>query len=163
MLEMKHVLRFLRVFALGTWVGAIFYFSAAVAPGAFRVLSGADQAGLLVEFTLRRLHYLGLIAGLVFLFASLVAAVSSTGTRKGLLLPAIGVLLMVALTIISQHVVIRHMAQLRRDMVSVAGTPANDPRRVEFDRLHGISVDFEGAVLLIGFVALFLTVREQAS
>jgi hypothetical protein len=45
-------------------------------------------------------------------------------------------------------------------MVSVAATPASDPRHAEFDRLHGISVDLEGAVLLIGFVALFLTVRN---
>jgi len=158
---MNQVLRFLRVFALGTWVGAIFYFSAAVAPGAFRVLSNPDQAGLLVEFTLRRLHHLGVIAGLLFLFASLVLAISSKGARKGLLLPVIGVLLMVALTTISQHVVIRRMVQLRRQMISVEATPGNDPRRAEFDRLHGVSVELEGAVLLIGFVALFLTMREQ--
>jgi hypothetical protein len=56
--------------------------------------------------------------------------------------------------------VIRRMRELRREMVSVAATPANDPRRAEFDRLHGVSVDLEGAVLLIGFVALFLTVRS---
>jgi uncharacterized membrane protein len=158
---MNQILRFLRVFALGTWVGAIFYFSAAVAPGAFRVLSNPDRAGLLVEFTLRRLHQLGAIAGVLFLFASLILAISSKDARKRLLLPAIGVLLMVALTIVSQHVVIRRMVQLRRQMVSVAATPGNDPRRAEFDRLHGISVDLEGAVLLIGFVALFLTAREQ--
>jgi uncharacterized membrane protein len=158
---MKDVLRFLRVFSLGAWVGAIFYFSAAVAPGAFRVLSNPDQAGLLVEFTLRRLHHVGVIAGLLFLFASLILAIWSRDSRKRLLLSAIGVVLMVALTVISQHVVIRRMVQLRRQMVSVAATPANDPRRAEFDRLHGISVDLEGAVLLIGFVALFLTVREK--
>ena len=157
---MKDVLRFLQVFALGTWVGAIFYFSAAVAPGAFRVLSSPDQAGLLVEFTLRRLHHMGLIAGLLFLLASLILAMSSINARKGLLLPAIGVLLMVVVTIISQHVVIQRMIQLRRQMVSVEATPGNDPRRVEFDRLHAISVDLEGGVLLIGFAALFLTVRS---
>ena len=33
--------------------------------------------------------------------------------------------------------------------------------REEFDRLHGISVKLEGTVLLIGFAALFLTVREM--
>jgi uncharacterized membrane protein len=114
MRAMSQTLRFLRVFALGTWVGAIFYFSAAVAPGAFRVLASKDQAGLLVEFTLRRLHDLGVIAGLVFLLASLVAAVSSGAARRGLFLPAFGVALMVALTIVSQHFVIRRMAQLRR-------------------------------------------------
>jgi len=55
------------------------------------------------------------------------------------------------------------MDALRTQMVSVDTTPASDPRRAEFDRLHGISVDLEGAVLLIGLVALFLTIRERAS
>ena len=32
--------------------------------------------------------------------------------------------------------------------------------RVEFDRLHGVSVKLEGATLLIGFASLFLTVRS---
>jgi len=31
---MTNILKFVQVFALGTWVGSIFYFSAAVAPGA---------------------------------------------------------------------------------------------------------------------------------
>jgi len=48
---------------------------------------------------------------------------------------------------------------LRREMGSVAATAVEDPRRVEFDKLHGVSVRLEGATLLIGFVALFLTVR----
>ena len=68
---MRNILRFVRVFALGTWVGSIFYFSAAVAPGAFRVLSSQDQAGMLVEFTLGRLHLLGIVAAALFLLASL--------------------------------------------------------------------------------------------
>jgi hypothetical protein len=46
-------------------------------------------------------------------------------------------------------------------MGSVVATPASNPLRAEFDRLHGISVKLEGAVLLIGFAALFLTVREK--
>ncbi|MGA6956196.1 MAG: hypothetical protein WBY73_13855, partial [Candidatus Acidiferrales bacterium] len=57
------------------------------------------------------------------------------------------------------HVVIRRMSALRRQMVSVVATPPDNPLRVEFDRLHGVSVRLEGAVLLIGLVAFFLTVR----
>ena len=36
-----------------------------------------------------------------------------------------------------------------------SGHAADNPSRVEFDRLHGVSVDLEGAVLLIGFASLF--------
>jgi uncharacterized membrane protein len=158
---MTNILRFVQVFALGTWIGSIFYFSAAVAPGAFRVLPGQDLAGLLVEFTLRRLHTLGVVAALVFLFASALLAVSASIPRKALLLPAIGVAIMLVLTVISQHVVIRRMMELRREMGSVAATAVDSPLRIEFDRLHGVSVKLEGATLLIGFASLFLTVRSS--
>src|ERR1700730_8002341 len=113
---MTNVLRFVQVFALGTWVGSIFYFSAAVAPAAFRVLQDQDKAGLLIEFTLRRLHSLGVVAGVVFLIASAVLAMSAEASGKALLLPVAGVILMLILTVISQHVVIRRMTQLRRQM-----------------------------------------------
>jgi uncharacterized membrane protein len=156
---MTSILRFAQVFALGTWLGSIFYFSAAVAPGAFRLLSSQDQAGVLVEFTLRRLHTLGVIAGLLFLLASAAMAVTSAGAGKRLILPVVGVMIMVILTIISQHLVIRRMNELRTEMDSVAATPKDSPLRVEFDRLHGVSVQLEGATLLIGVAALFLTVR----
>jgi hypothetical protein len=154
---MTSVLRFLQVFALGTWVGSIFYFSAAVAPGAFRVLSNADQAGALVQFTLGRLHALGVIAALLYLLASVGLAQS----LKGLVRPAaIGVVLMLLLTVASQKFVTPRMRDLRTEMGSVAATPSSNPLREEFDRLHGISVKLEGAVLLIGFASLFLAVRE---
>jgi uncharacterized membrane protein len=156
---MTSVLRFVQVFALGTWVGSIFYFSAAVAPGAFRVLPSQDLAGVLVEFTLRRLHTLGVVAAVVFLFASAVLAISAAGPGKALLLPSVGVGVMLILTVVSQHVVIRRMMDLRRQMVSVSATPLDDPRRLEFDWLHRVSVQLEGATLLIGFASLFLTVR----
>ena len=157
---MTSILRFVQVFALGTWLGSIFYFSAAVAPGAFRVLPSQDLAGLLVEFTLRRLHTVGVIAGLLFLIASAAMALTSAGAGKRLILPVAGVLVMVILTIVSQHVVIRRMNVLRREMGSVVETPKDNPLRAEFDRLHGVSVQLEGATLLIGVVALFLTVRN---
>ncbi len=62
---MKHFLRFVRVFALGTWVGAIIYFVAVVTQGAFAVLPNRDEAGLLVGFTLAGLHLMGLIAAAI--------------------------------------------------------------------------------------------------
>src|ERR1700683_675238 len=108
---MRSVLQFVRVFALGTWVGSIFYFSAAVAPGAFRVLSSQDQAGMLVEFTLGRLHLLGIVAAALFLLASMVMILM--GADAGGFLPSIGVLLMLALTLVSQDLVIRRMIHLR--------------------------------------------------
>jgi len=157
---MNYILRFVQVFTLGAWVGSIFYFSA-VTPGLFRVLPSQDQAGMVVEFAITRLHTLGVIAGLLFILASTVLAVTAPLRVKRLIAPVIGVAVMIVLTIISQRAVVGRMANLRREMGSVIATPADNPLRVEFDRLHGISVDLEGAVLLIGFASLFLTVYAQ--
>jgi len=154
----KQILRFLRVLALGAWIGAIVYFAAVVTQGAFSVLPSQDEAGLLVGFTLGGLHLMGLIAAAIFIFAS----VALTRSLKAFAEPAvIGVILMAVLTIASQGYVIPRMNVLRTQMVSIQATPGNDPRRVEFDRLHRASVDLEGAVLLLGLAALFLALRER--
>jgi Domain of unknown function (DUF4149) len=154
---MTNFLKYLQVLALGTWVGSIFYFSAVVAQTAFAVLPTKDQAGLVVGQALSRLHTLGLIAAIVYL----VAGGALVGSIRALAKPAmIGVVLMVVLTVISQNRVTHRMTELRRQMVSVEKTAADDPRRVEFDKLHSVSVGLEGAVFLIGLVSLFLTVRE---
>jgi|HubBroStandDraft_6_1064221.scaffolds.fasta_scaffold38827_4 hypothetical protein len=153
---MSHILRFFQVFALGTWVGSIVYFVVVVTRGAFAVLA-RDQAGLLVGFTLGGLHQLGLIAALVYLGS----AVGLAGSMRALVRPAaVGVALMVLLTVASQRIVIARMDALRAQVGSIDATPAGDARRAEFDRLHGISVDLEGGVLVTGLVALFLTVRS---
>jgi Domain of unknown function (DUF4149) len=155
---MNQILRFLRVLALGAWIGAIIYFAAVVTQGAFSVLPSQDEAGLLVGFTLSGLHLMGLIAAAIFILAS----VAMKKSLKAFVEPAvIGVILMAIATIASQNYVIPRMNVLRTQMVSIQATPGNDPRRAEFDRLHRISVDLEGAVLLIGLASLFLAAREK--
>jgi hypothetical protein len=155
---MTHILRFFQLCALGMWVGSITYFSTVVTQGAFRVLSDRDQAGALVGFTLGGLHLLGLIAAIVYL----VAALGLGRSLKSLVAPAaLCVILMFLLTLASQRIVIPRMETLRTHMVSVVATPVTDPLRVEFDRLHQVSVWLEGAVLLIGLAALFLTSRSN--
>jgi len=159
-LEMRLSLQFVRVVALGGWIGAITYFAAGVTEGAFAVLPSPDDAGLLVGFTLGRLHLMGLVSAAIFIAASLALAKSLTAVFK----PAVaGVIVMGLLTIASQYHVLPRMARLRSQMGSVHQTPPSDPRRGEFDRLHKTSVDVEGAVLLVGLIALFLALREDRS
>jgi hypothetical protein len=156
---MTNFLRFLQVFALGAWAGSIIYFSAVVAQSAFRTLPTIDDAGRLVGFTLGGLHSMGVICAVIYL----VAALGLGRSPKALVQPgAIGVILMLILTFVSQRIVIPRMDVLRAQMGSVAATVAGDPVRAEFDRLHGVSVNLEGAVLLIGIAALFLTVRSKS-
>jgi Domain of unknown function (DUF4149) len=162
---MNNTLRFLKVFALGTWVGSIIYF-VVITQGIFDVLS-RDQAGMVVGYALGRLHWMGIIAAVVFLAASL--AMSSRGTDrdangapKALVRPAaLGVILMLLLTLVSQRLVIPRIDVLRTQMGSVDATPPSNPAHAEFDRLHSVSVDLEVAVLLLGLVSLFLTAKEK--
>ena len=93
---MNSVLRFVQVIALGTWVGSIIYLSIVVAQGAFGVLQSRDQAGLMVGYSLARLHYMGMVAAVLYLVAGLALAHS----LKAFLQPAmLGVILMFALTV----------------------------------------------------------------
>ena len=154
---MRTFFRFLRLLALGCWIGAIIYFVAVVPRGAFAVLSTRDEAGLVVGHTLSGLHMMGLIAAAVFVIASLARRKFVRAFVEPVVL---GVILMAALTAASQYVVSPRMDALRRQMGSVEATPPTDPRRAEFDRLHSTSVDLEGAVLVLGLVALFLAGRD---
>ncbi|MGH9699108.1 MAG: DUF4149 domain-containing protein [Candidatus Acidiferrales bacterium] len=155
---MTSILRFVQVFALGTWVGSIIYFIAAVAPAAFGVLASRDDAGAVVGYALTRLHHLGVIAAVIYLLATVALAKSA----KGLWQPAaLLVILMLVLTVVSQHAVRPRMSALKTQMGSVESTPRDNPLHVKFDELHAISVKLEGAVLLFGIAALFLTVRSR--
>lgn len=156
---MTAFLRSLQFFALGTWIGGIIFLSFVEAPGVFGLLPNLDQAGSVVGYSLTRLHYIGVAAAAVYVLAGfgLVAA------RKWLAAPAVAlVLLMLALTLVSEFGVRPRMDRLRTKMASIEATPPENPLRVRFDRLHRASVGLEGATLLIGVVALYLTARRAS-
>jgi hypothetical protein len=151
--------RTIEFLSLSLWLGAIAFLSFVVAPGAFTILGNRDAAGLMVGFALGRLHFAGIILGLVFLVARL-ACTHDFGSLTSA--AALCVLLMVLLTAASQFTVSNRMEALKKEMVSVQNTPETDPRRVEFNRLHHRSVAFEGAILFLGLAGMYLLVRETA-
>ena len=154
---MTSTLRAIQFFALGTWVGSILYFTAVVAPGAFRTIANQDEAGALVAYTLGRLHIAGIALGLVYLLAALVLSRSAGALAK----PAsLLVFLMIALTAVSQFRVIAKMEILRLEAGSIFANPPDSPIRVAFDRLHAFSVWLEGIVVIAGVMALYLTARS---
>jgi hypothetical protein len=136
------------------------FLSFVVAPGAFRVLApNRDQAGAVVGFSLTRMHLGGIALGIVFLVARLLR----TRTFASFVTPAeLCVVLMIVLTAISQYTV-SAMAVLRMQMGSIQATGADSPLLAEFGRLHTISVSLESGVLLAGFAAMYLMVRELAA
>jgi hypothetical protein len=131
-----------------------------VAPGAFSVLASRDQAGAIVGYALWRMHFIGVVCGIVVL----IARVLRTRSIGSLATPAaLCVVLMIVLTVVSQHAVSPKMAALRTQMGSIEATAGNSPLLAEFSRLHRISVSLESGVLLAGFAAIYLLVREMAS
>jgi uncharacterized membrane protein len=161
---MTGFLRFLQIFSLGTWLGGIMFFSFILAPSAFGLLSSRDQPGILVGFSLGRLHVMGIIMGLVYLAAMVSLALFATSARSsfgGLArLAALIVVLMILLTAASNWGVSPRLRVLRQQMGSVDATPLENPLRTQFDRLHQMSVRLEGGVLLLGLAALYLTARQ---
>lgn len=157
---MSIFLRTVEFLGLSLWLGSDVFLSFVVAPGAFRILGSRDQAGAIVGFSLGRMHLAGIACGVVFLLARLVR----TRTFASFVTPAaLCVVLMIALTAISQYTVSARMAELRVQMGSIQATSAENPLLVEFSRLHRISVSLESGVLLAGFAAVYLMVRELAA
>jgi hypothetical protein len=152
-------LRFLQFLSLGTWVGSIVYFIV-FTQGVFPVLNDNDLTGALVGYALGRLHIMGIVAGVLYLLSTAAAGKSVGGLARP---AALLVFLMLVCTMISQYGVIARMDILKLQMGSVSATPAENPLRVAFDRLHVYSVRLESAVLLSGLVALFLTARQKSS
>ena len=154
------ILRFLKVLSLGLWVGSIFFFAAAVAPGAFSVLPNHMLAGMVVSRSLVSLHWIGIICGLVFLLcAFLIAFVEGGRTpfhRSDLL-----IVFMMAITLFAHFGVERRMNQLKAEMGMIDVVPKDDARRVAFNRMHVWSERMEGTVFFGGLVLLYLVVREQ--
>ena len=154
---MQTFLRTIEFLSLSLWLGGETFLSFVVAPGAFSILGNRDAAGLMVGYSLSRLHLAGIFLGILFLLARFLRTWDFASFTSA---SALCIVLMVILTGVSQFTVSNRMNRLKKEMVSVQDTPENDPRRVEFNRLHHISVGYESAILLLGFAGMFLLVRE---
>jgi len=152
--------RFLMLLSLVVWVGGLIFFSFVVAPSLFSILPSRHLAGTVVTRALASLHWMGLAAGVVFAICSMIYANASHGSPEPFAARHLIVYAMLALTIASQFGISPKMHALRTQMVKVDDVPADDPRRVEFNRLHAWSTRLEGGVFFLGLALLFLTARR---
>ncbi|HZF38064.1 MAG TPA: DUF4149 domain-containing protein [Blastocatellia bacterium] len=144
----------IRLAILGLWLGAMAFFSFVVAPGAFAVLPQQQLAGSLVSRTLGVLEIIGILIG-----ALLIAILIFSSERsKASLYELIALALMTASMLVSHFVISNRLHQMRVSLGEIAQLAANDPARLEFDRLHQYSVwlmgfDILGAIALIVYLA----------
>jgi uncharacterized membrane protein len=157
---MSTFLRTIEFLGLSLWLGSDVFLSFVVAPGAFRILASRDQAGAMVGFALWWMHMIGVVCGIAILLARMLR----TRAFSSLAAPAaLCVVLMIGLSVVSQHAVSPKMAALRTQMGSIQAfqaTAADSPLLAEFSRLHRISVSLESGVLLAGLAAMYLMVKE---
>ena len=98
--QMTIVLRALEFLGLSIWLGSDIFLSFVVAPGAFSVLASRDQAGAIVGFSLTRMHWLGIICGILVLLFRLVRTRSAASLASP---AALCIALMILLTVASWY------------------------------------------------------------
>lgn len=150
-------LRFLMLLSLAAWIGGLIFFAFVLAPTAFQVLPNTHLAGNLVGRSLGKLHWIAIVSGVVFLASSLLYSRLTDGTAHVFAMRHGLICLMLGLTLLSQFWIIPKMDTLRATVGDFATVPLTDPARVQFDALHVWSTRVEGAVLLLGLVAIYVT------
>lgn len=153
------ILRFLILLSLAIWLGALIFFPV-VAQTSFTVLPSSHLAGLVVRNSLVDLHWMGIFAGIIFLACSLLDNRLTVGRPRVFAPRHILVILMLALTVVSQFAIIPRMDVLRITAGEISTLPAGNPLRAQFDALHAWSTRIEMSVLVLGLVVLYSIARR---
>jgi uncharacterized membrane protein len=152
-------LRLLMLLALIIWVGGIIFFAFVLAPTLFGVLPTTKLAGDVVNATLGKLHWMGLVSGVVFLVCSLLYNWQKHVQLRPFALSHIFIVLMLVFTVVSQFGITPRMRDLRSSPSLMESSSGRD----EFDRLHAWSTRLEGGVLFLGLGVVVLTARRFGS
>ncbi|HET7553425.1 MAG TPA: DUF4149 domain-containing protein [Gemmatimonadaceae bacterium] len=147
---------------LAAWLGAAVYFSTVVARAAFAVLPSRTLSGDLVGATLPTIFVGGVVmAGVAMLLALPAPRREWYAGRFVWLLAS---LVAAGLCAVGQFVLTPRIDILRGSLgMALESTPASDPARAEFARLHLFSVGALGLAILLALVALVAAVRHATS
>jgi hypothetical protein len=154
-------LRFLMLLSLVVWVGCLIFLAFIEAPTVFSpgLLPTRHMAGSIVGRSLDLLHYMAIVSGIVFLIASTLYSRMTTGNARPLAVRHLLIVLMLLLTVISQFAISPKMHAIRAEVGVIDNLPSDNPMRMEFNRLHVWSENFEKAILLLGLLALYTTAQ----
>jgi uncharacterized membrane protein len=139
------LLRYLYVVALVVWVGGLLVAGALVAPSVFGVLQawnpseGRVLAGQVFGEVLLRLTWLSYVMGaIMFITLTLHRLLGARPVKYGI---RVGIMaLMLVMMMVTGFYLIPQVDALQAEVSGpVAELPDTDPRRVEFNRLHGLS------------------------
>ena len=160
---MKTLLRSLLYLALIVWLGAEVFFPV-VAAVTFMTVPDTHLAGTVVGQTLRILHSMGLVAGVVALILLALAPAWNIYKSKTVLAPMVLLVVMIACTAYSQWGIIPAM---ERDRIAAGGAintqDRANPQVADFNRLHNRSTLVEETVLLLGVVTVVLVAYAESA
>jgi hypothetical protein len=150
---------------LAAWLGAALFFGAVVAPAAFGVLrsfglpNASEIAGSIVTRTLGVINVAGFVVALLLLVTAFLRRQAQT--RFGLIIECVCIGVIALTTALGHWWIAARMRALRAAMeLPIDQIAAADPRRVEFNALHGYSVKALGIAMIAGLVALFFMGRS---
>ncbi|HUI85458.1 MAG TPA: DUF4149 domain-containing protein [Candidatus Binatia bacterium] len=158
-----YIVRYLMLLSLVIWIGGIIFFAFVLAPTVFHpdVLPTRQLAGNVVSRSLGILHWMAIGCGVVFVATSMTDSRIVGGRAHPLAVRNVLVYVMLILTLVSMFGIAPKMQALRQQMVAIDDVPHDDPRRVEFNRLHVWSTRIEGSVLVLGLALLYLAARRM--
>lgn len=151
---------------MAAWLGAALFFGAVVAPAAFGVLrsfglpNASEIAGSIVTRTLGVINVAGFVIALLLLVTALLRRQAQS--RMGLIIELVCFGVIALTTALGQWWIAARMRALRAAMeLPIDQIAATDPRRMEFNALHGYSVKALGIAMIAGLVALVLMGRKD--
>ena len=150
---------------LAAWLGAALFFGAVVAPAAFGVLrsfglpNASEIAGSIVTRTLGVINVAGFVIALLLFVTAFLRRQAQT--RIGLIVECVCLTVIALTTALGHWWIATRMRALRAAMeLPIDQIAAADPRRVEFNALHGYSVKALGIAMIAGLVALVFMGRD---
>ena len=154
-----------RLILLACWFGAALFFGAVVAPVAFGVLrsfglpNASEIAGGIVTRSLGVVNVAGFVISLLLLASLLWLRRSSSSLS--FILECVSLGLIALTTAVGHWFIAARMRALRAAMeLPIDQIAAGDPRRIEFNALHGYSVNVLGLAMIAALVALVLMSRS---
>ena len=159
-------LRFLALAILAVWVGGLSILGAIAAPVLFAVLeqhdpiAGRTLAAAAFGAIFERFEMVSWLLGIVFIAVLIVRAMLGPRPRR-LAVRIWTATVMVAIAIVTTVYIAPRIDTIRRETPgTMAALGLDDPRRVEFTRLHGLSNVLGLVTVLAGVWLLWCEARD---
>ena len=160
------ILNSLRSIVLAAWLGTALFFGAVVAPTAFSVLRTVDLpnaneiAGTMVTRCLSVVNISGFIISLFLLLTYFLQKGSKGQVAR--ILEIVSIVVILLTTSVGHWLIAARMRALRAAMIlPIDQVRLGDPRRMEFNSLHGYSVNALALAMIAALVTLVVFSRKQ--